>query len=209
MELDDFPLLNRGGDRFRSPEDLRWCEPGPVIGAASGAGMERGDLLGAPRGSHRSGASTLSPRMPRRGDRQPATNAPAMTNAIRHSLRAALALTRLPPGDSQLAAKTGAAVTDIKKTTIAPLGHPAPRPVPRGGRRKNAAEVVNDLRLIEDEFIPTVAKRGAADHRCARSSAASAASANHRRCPGLVAGDVPADDWVSWLSFRRPWVPVA
>jgi malate dehydrogenase len=43
-----------------------------------------------------------------------------------------------------------------------PLGHPVPRPLPRRGRGKNAAELVNDQAWLENDFIPTVAKRGAA-----------------------------------------------
>lgn len=62
---------------------------------------------------------------------------------------------------------------------------------------KNAAEVVNDQAWIEDEFIPTVAKRGAAiiDARGA-SSAASAASATIDAARDWLLG-TPADDWVS------------
>ena len=71
-------------------------------------------------------------------------------------------------------------VTDIKKMTIwgnhSATQYPDVFHAEIGG--KNAAEVVNDQAWIENDFIPTVAKRGAAiiDARGA-SSAASAASA--------------------------------
>lgn len=62
---------------------------------------------------------------------------------------------------------------------------------------KNAAEAVNDQNWIENDFIPTVAKRGAAiiDARGA-SSAASAASATVDAARDWLLG-TPADDWVS------------
>ncbi len=62
---------------------------------------------------------------------------------------------------------------------------------------KNAAEVVNDQGWIEDNFIPTVAKRGAAiiDARGA-SSAASAASATIDAARDWLLGS-PQGDWVS------------
>ena len=62
---------------------------------------------------------------------------------------------------------------------------------------KNAAEVVNDQEWIENDFIPTVAKRGAAviDARGA-SSAASAATATIDHVHDWVLG-TPDGDWVS------------
>ncbi|BCO35021.1 hypothetical protein MHEC_14540 [Mycobacterium heckeshornense] len=62
---------------------------------------------------------------------------------------------------------------------------------------KNAAEVVSDQAWIENEFIPTVAKRGAAiiEARGA-SSAASAASATIDAARDWLLG-TPEGDWVS------------
>jgi malate dehydrogenase len=62
---------------------------------------------------------------------------------------------------------------------------------------KNAAEVVGDQDWIENDFIPTVAKRGAAiiDARGA-SSAASAASATTAAARDWLLGSAK-DDWVS------------
>ncbi len=64
-----------------------------------------------------------------------------------------------------------------------------------GGR--NAAEVVNDQQWVENEFIPTVAKRGAAviEARGA-SSAASAANAAIDHINSWVNG-TPEGDWVT------------
>ncbi len=81
---------------------------------------------------------------------------------------------------SQLAGKVGCAVTDITNMTV--WGNHSATQYPDlfnakvGGER--AAEVVGDQAWIEEKFIPTVAKRGAAiiDARGA-SSAASAANA--------------------------------
>jgi malate dehydrogenase len=64
-----------------------------------------------------------------------------------------------------------------------------------GGR--TAAEVVDDQKWIEDDFIPTVAKRGAAIIEArGSSSAASAASATIDAARDWLTG-TPADDWVS------------
>ncbi|EUA73377.1 lactate/malate dehydrogenase, alpha/beta C-terminal domain protein [Mycobacterium xenopi 4042] len=76
------------------------------------------------------------------------------------------ALTRLDHNRAiaQLAKKTGAAVTDIKKMTI--WGNHSTTQYPDIFHAeiagKNAAEVVGDQAWIENDFIPTVAKRGAA-----------------------------------------------
>ena len=100
---------------------------------------------------------------------------------------------------SQLAAKTGSAVTDIKKITI--WGNHSATQYPDIFHAeiagKNAAEVVDDQAWIADTFIPTVAKRGAAiiDARGA-SSAASAASATCDAARDWLNG-TPAGDWVS------------
>jgi malate dehydrogenase len=62
---------------------------------------------------------------------------------------------------------------------------------------KNAAELVNDQEWLENDFIPTVAKRGAAIIEArGSSSAASAASATIDAARDWLHGS-PADDWVS------------
>jgi malate dehydrogenase len=125
----------------------------------------------------------------------------AMSNAPDIPQERFSALTRLDHNRaiSQLARKTGAKVTDIKKMTI--WGNHSATQYPDifhaevGG--KNAAEVVNDQNWIENDFIPTVAKRGAAiiDARGA-SSAASAASATTDAARDWLLGS-PDGDWVS------------
>ena len=100
---------------------------------------------------------------------------------------------------SQLAAKTGASVSEITKMTI--WGNHSATQYPDlfnaevGG--SNAAEKVDDQDWLENEFIPTVAKRGAAiiDARGA-SSAASAANAAIDHVRDWVNG-TPEGDWVS------------
>src|SRR6185312_15285134 len=125
----------------------------------------------------------------------------AMSNAPDIPKERFSALTRLDHNRaiSQVATKTGAKVTDIKKMTIwgnhSATQYPDVFHAEVGG--KNAAEVVNDQSWIADYFIPTVAKRGAAiiDARGA-SSAASAASATVDAARSWLLG-TPDGDWVS------------
>jgi malate dehydrogenase len=92
------------------------------------------------------------------------------------------AMTRLDHNRAltQLAKKTGASVSDIKRLTIwgnhSATQYSDIHHATIGG--KSAVEVVNDEKWLTEEFIPTVAKRGAAiiEARGA-SSAASAANA--------------------------------
>jgi malate dehydrogenase len=111
------------------------------------------------------------------------------------------ALTRLDHNRalSQLAAKTGSPVADITRLTI--WGNHSATQYPDifhaevAGR--NAAEVVGDQSWIEDEFIPTVAKRGAAIIEArGSSSAASAASATIDAARDWLGGS-PEGDWLS------------
>ena len=124
-----------------------------------------------------------------------------MTNAPDIPRERFSALTRLDHNRaiSQLAAKTGSAVTEIKKMTIwgnhSATQYPDVFHAEIGGR--NAAEVVNDQAWIESTFIPTVAKRGAAIIEArGSSSAASAASATIDAAHDWLRGSA-ADDWVS------------
>jgi malate dehydrogenase len=124
-----------------------------------------------------------------------------MTNAPGIPRDRFTALTRLDHNRaiSQLARKTGAAVTDVKKMTI--WGNHSATQYPDLFHAeiagKNAAKVVNDQAWIEDSFIPTVAKRGAAiiEARGA-SSAASAASATIDAARDWLLG-TSEGDWVS------------
>jgi malate dehydrogenase len=125
----------------------------------------------------------------------------AMSNAPDIPRERFSALTRLDHNRaiSQLAKKTGVAVTDIKKMTIwgnhSTTQYPDVFHAEIGG--KNAAEVVNDPDWIENDFIPTVAKRGAAVIAArGASSAASAASATINAARDWLLG-TPDGDWVS------------
>jgi malate dehydrogenase len=169
--------------------------------------MERGDLLEANGAIFTAQGKALN-KVAADDVRVGVTGNPANTNALIALKNAPdiaperfSALTRLDHNRaiSQLATKTGAAVTDIKKMTI--WGNHSATQYPDifhaeiGG--KNAAEVVDDQSWVEDYFIPTVAKRGAAiiDARGA-SSAASAASATCDAARDWLHG-TPEGDWVS------------
>ena len=100
---------------------------------------------------------------------------------------------------AQLAAKADAAVSDVTNMTV--WGNHSPTQYPdifhAKVRGQNAADVANDREWLENDFIPTVQKRGAAviDARGA-SSAASAANAAVDHVRDWVLG-TPAGNWVS------------
>jgi malate dehydrogenase len=100
---------------------------------------------------------------------------------------------------AQLAAKAGATVSDITNMTV--WGNHSPTQYPdifnAKVKGKNAAEAVNDQEWLENDFLPTVQKRGAAvmDARGA-SSAASAANAAVDHVHDWVMGTADGD-WVS------------
>ncbi len=210
MELDDcaFPLLagvEIGADATKIFDGVNLAL---LVGARPrGPGMERGDLLEANGAIFTAQGKALN-EVAAEDVRIGVTGNPANTNALIAMTNAPdiprerfSALTRLDHNRaiSQLAKKTGAAVTDIKKITI--WGNHSATQYPDifhaevGG--KNAAEAVNDQDWIENDFIPTVAKRGAAiiDARGA-SSAASAASATTDAARDWLLGS-PEGDWVS------------
>ncbi len=104
---------------------------------------------------------------------------------------------------SQLAQRVGKPVTSVKKMTI--WGNHSTTQYPDLFHcevdGKNAAQIVNDQAWLDGEFIPTVAKRGAAIIKArGSSSAASAANAaiDHMRdwSQGTAAGD--------WVSMAVP-----
>lgn len=214
MELDDcaFPLLagvEIGADANKIFDGVNLAL---LVGARPrGPGMERSDLLEANGAIFTAQGKALNS-VAADDVRIGVTGNPANTNALIALSNAPdipkerfSALTRLDHNRaiSQLAKKTGAKVTDIKKMTI--WGNHSATQYPDifhaevGG--KNAAEVVNDQNWIENDFIPTVAKRGAAiiDARGA-SSAASAASATVDAARSWLLGS-PDGDWVSMAVF--------
>jgi malate dehydrogenase len=191
MELDDcaFPLLKG----ITITDDAKTAFDGVNVALLVGArprtkGMERGDLLEAngaifkPQGEAINAGAADDVKVLVVGN-------PANTNALIAQQHAPdvprerfTAMTRLDHNRalSQLAKKLGVAVTDIQNMTI--WGNHSATQYPDLFHAKvgdkTAAEAVNDQAWLENDFIPTVAKRGAAiiEARGA-SSAASAANA--------------------------------
>ncbi|WP_028642681.1 malate dehydrogenase [Nocardioides sp. URHA0020] len=210
MELDDCAFPNLAGVEIGDDAEKIFdgVNLALLVGARPrGPGMERGDLLSAngaiftAQGKALNAVAADDVRIGVTGNPANTNALIAMTNAPDIPRERFSALTRLDHNRaiSQLAAKTGAAVTDIKKMTI--WGNHSATQYPDifhaevGGR--NAAEVVGDHDWVESTFIPTVAKRGAAIIEArGSSSAASAASATVDAARDWLLGS-PADDWVS------------
>ena len=210
MELDDcaYPLLTEMV--MSSDPEVAFADAdfALLVGAMPRkAGMERGDLLEANGGIFKPQGEALakvaSPDVKVLVVGNPAnTNALiALNNAAGLGPRQFTAMTRLDHNRalSQLAKKTGTPVRDIHKMTI--WGNHSSTQYPDifhceiDGRP--AAEVIDDQDWVENNFIPTVAKRGAAiiEARGA-SSAASAANAAIDHVHDWVLG-TPEGDWVS------------
>ncbi|GAA2785026.1 malate dehydrogenase [Streptomyces showdoensis] len=214
MELDDcaFPLL-KGIDIFDNPnQGFEGANIGLLVGARPrGPGMERGDLLAANGGIFKPQGEAIAAHAADDVKILVVGN-PANTNALIAQSAAKgvpaerfTAMTRLDHNRAltQLAQKTGSSVTDIKRLTI--WGNHSATQYPDIFHAeiagKNAAEVVGDQAWLADEFIPTVAKRGAAiiDARGA-SSAASAANAAIDHVHTWVNGTAEGD----WTSMGVP-----
>ncbi len=210
MELDDcaFPLL-AGIDIHDDPKAaFDGVNVGLLVGARPrGPGMERADLLEAnggifkPQGEAINAGAADDVKILVVGN-------PANTNALIAKSHAPdvpgerfTAMMRLDHNraKSQLASKLGIAVSDVTNMTV--WGNHSASQYPDLVHAKaggdNAAEKVGDQSWIEDDFIPTVAKRGAAiiDARGA-SSAASAANAAIDHIHDWALG-TPDGDWVS------------
>ncbi|MET9481102.1 malate dehydrogenase [Streptomyces sp. NPDC087420] len=214
MELDDsaFPLL-RG---IEITDDPNVAFAGANVALLVGArprtkGMERGDLLSANGGIFKPQGKAINDNA---ADdiKVLVVGNPANTNALIAQAAAPdvpaerfTAMTRLDHNRaiSQLARKTGAAVSDIRRLTI--WGNHSATQYPDIFHAeiagKNAAETVNDEAWLADTFIPTVAKRGAAiiEARGA-SSAASAANAALDHVYTWVNGTAEGD----WTSMGIP-----
>ena len=214
MELDDcaFPLL-AGIDITDDPaKAFDGVNVALLVGARPRvAGMERGDLLEAnggifkPQGAAINAGAADDVRVLVVGN-------PANTNALIAASHAPdvpkerfTAMMRLDHNRAltQLAKKTASSVTDIRRLTI--WGNHSATQYPDifhaeiGG--KSAAEVVNDQAWLENEFIPTVAKRGAAIIEArGSSSAASAANAAIDHVHDWVNGTAEGD----WTSAAVP-----
>ncbi|MEO3755047.1 malate dehydrogenase [Streptomyces sp. B6B3] len=210
MELDDcaFPLLAD----IDITDEPNTAFDGANIALLVGArprtkGMERGDLLEANGGIFKPQGKAINDHA---ADdvRVLVVGNPANTNALIARSAAPdvpaerfTAMTRLDHNRAltQLAKRTGVPVSEIRRLTI--WGNHSATQYPDifhaevAGR--NAAEAVNDEKWLADEFIPTVAKRGAAiiEARGA-SSAASAANAAVDHVYTWVTGTAD-DDWTS------------
>ena len=210
MELDDcaFPLLE-GIDIFDdAKEAFAGANVGLLVGARPrGKGMERGDLLEANGGIFKPQGEAINAGA---ADdiRVLAVGNPANTNALIAQNHAPdvpaerfTAMTRLDHNRAltQLAKKLNVSINDIKKLTI--WGNHSATQYPdlfnTEVNGQNAATAVNDRSWLENDFIPTVAKRGAAiiEARGA-SSAASAANAAIDHVHDWVNG-TPEGDWTS------------
>ena len=209
MELDDcaFPNLTNiviGDDPKKVFEGVNAAM---LVGAMPRkAGMERGDLLSANGAIFTAQGKALN-EVAADDVRVLVTGNPANTNALIAMTNAPdipnerfNALTRLDHNRAKamLAAKVGAGVGDVKHMTI--WGNHSSTQYPdifhAEVAGKPAAELV-DKAWIEGEFIPKVAKRGAAiiEARGA-SSAASAANATVEHMRDWILG-TPEGDWVS------------
>ncbi len=210
MELDDCAFPTLAGVEIG--DDATTVFDGVSLALLVGArprtkGMERGDLLEANGAIFTTQGKALN-EVAADDVRIGVTGNPANTNALIAMTNAPdiprerfSALTRLDHNRalSQLAAKTGATVSDITKMTI--WGNHSATQYPdifhAEVKGRNAAEVVGDQAWIENDFIPTVAKRGAAIIEArGSSSAASAASATIDAARDWLQGSREGD-WVS------------
>ncbi len=210
MELDDcaFPLL--AGMVKTDDADVAFgdAQYALLVGAMPRKqGMERADLLQAnggifgPQGKAINDSAASDIKVLVVGNPANTNALIAMSSAPDVDPRQFNAMTRLDHNRamSQLAARVDRPVTDITKMTI--WGNHSTTQYPDlfhcevGGQ--NAAALVDDQQWLENEFIPTVAKRGAAIIQArGASSAASAANAaiDHMRDWAL---GTPDGDWVS------------
>jgi malate dehydrogenase len=210
MELDDcaFPLLAR----VDITDDPAFAFDGVQVALLVGArprtkGMERGDLLEAnggifkPQGAALNEHADSSVRVLVVGNPANTNALIAMSNAPDVPRERFTAMTRLDHNRAiaQLANKLQVPVADVTNMTI--WGNHSATQYPDifhakvGG--ENAAARVDDQAWIENDFIPTVQKRGAAiiEARGA-SSAASAANAAVDHVRDWTLG-TPNGDWVS------------
>jgi malate dehydrogenase len=210
MELDDcaFPLL-AGID---IADDANRAFDGVNVALLIGArprskGMERSDLLEANGGIFKPQGNALNEHAAS-DVRVLVVGNPANTNCLIAQSNAPdiprerfTAMTRLDHNRAiaQLAKRTRSAVADITNMTI--WGNHSATQYPdifhAEVKGESAADVVNDQQWLENDFIPTVQKRGAAiiEARGA-SSAASAANAAIDHVHDWVLG-TPEGDWVS------------
>ena len=210
MELDDCAFRTLSGVEIGDDPEVIFdgVNLALLVGARPRTkGMERSDLLEA-NGAIFTGQGAALNSVAADDIRVTVTGNPANTNALIAMSNAPdippnrfSALTRLDHNRAlaQLAKKTGVGVSEISKLTI--WGNHSATQYPDIFHAEvngaNAAEAVNDQGWLEDDFIPTVQKRGAAiiEARGA-SSAASAANATIDHARDWLRG-TPDGDWVS------------
>ena len=210
MELDDcaFPLL-AGIDISDDPKQaFEGVSVALLVGARPRSkGMERGDLLEAnggifkPQGEAIAAGAADDVRVLVVGNPANTNALIAMSNADGVPRERFTAMTRLDHNRAmaQLAKKAGTTVGDVSNMTIwgnhSATQYPDVFHAKVGG--ESAARYAEDRDWLENDFIPTVQKRGAAiiEARGA-SSAASAANAAIDHVHDWVLG-TPEGDWVS------------
>ena len=209
MELDDcaFPPLAKVVATDDARVAFKDCHAALLVGARPrGPGMERKDLLLANAQIFSAQGKALDA-VAARDVRVLVVGNPANTNALiamknAPSLKPTsfTAMTRLDHNRalSQLAAKTGAHVNDIRKMVI--WGNHSATQYPDINHclvKGQAARTLVDQDWIEKDFIPTVQQRGAAIIKArGASSAASAASAAIDHVRDWARGSLQGD-WVS------------
>src|SRR3954465_1368476 len=212
MELDDcaFPLLD-GIDIF---DDASEAFDGANIGLLVGArprykGMERSDLLEAnggifgPQGQAINDHAADDIRVLVVGNPANTNGLIAMSNASDVPQERFTAMTRLDHNraKTQLAKKAGATVKDV--TNLAVWGNHSPTMYPdvfnaKVGDQSAWDAVGQDQDWLENDFLPTVGKRGAAIIEArGSSSAASAANAAIDHVHDWFHGPGDGGDWLS------------
>jgi len=210
MELEDcaFPLLQSIVVTDDAQVAFKDVQIAMLVGARPrGKGMERKDLLEANGAIFTTQGKALNA-VAARDVKVLVVGNPANTNATIAMRNAPdlprenfTSIMRLEHNRaiSQPAAKLHQAVSSVKKMIVwgnhSATQYPDLRYAEAGG--KNVAAVINDAAWVKDNFIPTVAKRGAAIIEArGLSSAASAANAAIEHIRDWVYG-TPAGDWVS------------
>jgi malate dehydrogenase len=210
LELFDcaFPLLDGIDVTDDAKVAFDGCNVALLVGARPRTkGMERADLLEAnggifkPQGQAIAAGAADDIKVLVVGNPANTNALIAMSNADGVPSERFTAMTRLDHNRAvgQLAAKTGAPVSDISHMAV--WGNHSPTMYPdlfnAKVRGERAWDVVGDEAWVADEFIPRVGKRGAEiiDARGA-SSAASAANAAVDHVHDWVNG-TQGDDWVS------------
>jgi malate dehydrogenase len=210
MELDDcaFPLLAGMVKTDDANVAFGDADYALLVGAMPRKdGMERADLLEAnggifgPQGKAINAGASRDIKVLVVGNPANTNALITLSNAPDIDPRQIHAMTRLDHNRamSQLAAKTGTTVNDIKKMTI--WGNHSSTQYPDlfhcEVNGASAAAQIDDQSWLEGEFIPTVQQRGVAVIKArGASSAASAANAAIDHVHDWVLG-TPAGDWVS------------